>query len=165
MSGAGPQDREVIARHLAEREYRCPVCGYELKGSGGDTCPECGLKLKIFIVGSKLRNNHEEYLPLTDQLAGAYWFERFGLISVACGFGFQAGAYLVNWKLDWLTTSWVFDEVTLIVIPCIATLLLVLWIWKRRWIVSGGVIRAFWCSAFAWAATLGLYLIVFQLLA
>lgn len=33
---------EGVREFLAERDARCPSCGYNLRGLSGDACPECG---------------------------------------------------------------------------------------------------------------------------
>ena len=39
---------ERLARYLADRDDAlCPACSYNLRGVSADTCPECGLKIRL----------------------------------------------------------------------------------------------------------------------
>lgn len=41
---------DALARYLAERDARCPGCGYNLRGLKEGTCPECGFGLNLGAV-------------------------------------------------------------------------------------------------------------------
>jgi hypothetical protein len=38
-------EAECVARELASRDFNCPRCRYQLRGIGGNGCPECGLEI------------------------------------------------------------------------------------------------------------------------
>jgi hypothetical protein len=44
---------EGLRIYLAERDVRCPRCGYNLRGVQEPRCPECGLEIQIEIAGSR----------------------------------------------------------------------------------------------------------------
>jgi hypothetical protein len=44
---------ERLALYLSDRDLACPKCGYNLRGVGGDTCPECGEKLTFERLSAK----------------------------------------------------------------------------------------------------------------
>lgn len=46
---------EMLLRFLAEREAKCPVCAYALRGLRGDLCPECGVPLALTVGTSEPR--------------------------------------------------------------------------------------------------------------
>lgn len=63
-----------LSDYLADLDEPCPLCGYNLRGLQGEHCPECGQELALRV-------------NLVDPVRGAYLA---GLISLACGFGFNA---------------------------------------------------------------------------
>lgn len=46
--GASVADR--IRAHLTYHDVKCPKCAYDLKGSTGEACPECGLALTLLNI-------------------------------------------------------------------------------------------------------------------
>lgn len=40
-------DAEFLRAFLAERDVPCAGCGFNLRGLGGPTCPECGMALRL----------------------------------------------------------------------------------------------------------------------
>ena len=40
-----PAETDALRQFLAERDVACPGCGYNLRGSAGKQCPECGIAL------------------------------------------------------------------------------------------------------------------------
>ena len=54
---AAMTEAELIREYLAERETPCPACGYNLRGSGGERCPECGHSLELRLTRGALSNN------------------------------------------------------------------------------------------------------------
>ena len=39
----------LIRQYLADRTIGCPVCGYNLRNAGGQSCPECGTELQLHL--------------------------------------------------------------------------------------------------------------------
>ncbi|MEM7228600.1 MAG: hypothetical protein AAF432_07275 [Planctomycetota bacterium] len=44
---------ELMREFLAHRAVLCPTCRYNLHGSDGPACPECGLALHLDVVGRR----------------------------------------------------------------------------------------------------------------
>ncbi len=75
---ASPQDSptddaDLVRHYLAGRDLPCPRCGYNLRGLGGDGCPECGLQFAPAIVPKYLQqpleSPHHRALRLRAYLA------------------------------------------------------------------------------------------------
>jgi len=45
--GAGEQAPSDTERYLRNFDHECGNCGYQLRGSKGDRCPECGTSLSL----------------------------------------------------------------------------------------------------------------------
>ncbi len=54
MDGAPKQDM-ILHAFLAERDAACPRCGYNLRGTQCDLCPECGGPIELTIAGRSAR--------------------------------------------------------------------------------------------------------------
>lgn len=65
-------DAELLHRYLRARDEPCPLCGYNLRGLQGLTCPECGkvLRLHVGLVHPNLRAFIAGLVPL----AGTFGF-------------------------------------------------------------------------------------------
>ena len=50
---AATPDDEVRRAYLDGRDVPCPKCGYNLRGTTGDACPECGLKIVLEVAGRR----------------------------------------------------------------------------------------------------------------
>jgi hypothetical protein len=40
-------DPPTLADYLAEADVACPMCGYNLRGLAGESCPECGVAVSV----------------------------------------------------------------------------------------------------------------------
>ena len=49
MEDRGAWEREMVRVFLAEHDALCPGCGYNLRGTPGDRCPECARPLVLGI--------------------------------------------------------------------------------------------------------------------
>jgi hypothetical protein len=47
----GGGEAGVIKRRLSDADAACPKCAYALRGCDGVACPECGLGLRIELLG------------------------------------------------------------------------------------------------------------------
>ncbi len=43
-------DADLLRAYLSERDAACPTCGYNLRGLGQCTCPECGDGLSLTVT-------------------------------------------------------------------------------------------------------------------
>jgi hypothetical protein len=48
-------DVELTKSFLSDRTIGCPACQYNLRGSAGDMCPECGTKLELHLVSMDVK--------------------------------------------------------------------------------------------------------------
>jgi hypothetical protein len=48
-------ERVLLRDFLHERDVRCPVCGYNLRGVASDHCPECGARLDLRVGSIDLK--------------------------------------------------------------------------------------------------------------
>ena len=46
---SAPSDEVMLVAFLSEREERCPVCRYNLRGLTHPRCPECGQALRLTV--------------------------------------------------------------------------------------------------------------------
>lgn len=53
--GETPGQSEVVRGFLAARDAACPGCGYNLRGSAGGACPECGRAIELALAGGPAR--------------------------------------------------------------------------------------------------------------
>jgi len=70
----------LLAAHLKENHEPCPVCGYDLFGSAGPTCPECGSPVFLGVVSP-----HARLGP---------WL--LGVVSFALALGFDAVGFVLG---------------------------------------------------------------------
>ncbi len=92
-----PTDAELLASYLADRDVACPGCGYNLRGSSGTCCPECGAPLG-FSLGQTAIHRRE------------LWLIRSALIVLVVHAGVQLVGGTVNLvrvlsypgRIDWL---------------------------------------------------------------
>lgn len=111
-----PDDAELIARYLEQRDTPCPACGFNLRGVRDATCPECGRRLGL----SMLLLHEQHALPLAARRStDARWRLRViglsllsigvavGLLSfpsargAIVGLGFAAGAIASETTHQW----------------------------------------------------------------
>jgi len=50
-----PTHDDHLRAFLADRDYGCPVCRYNLRGVRGASCPECGARLELQVGSIDLR--------------------------------------------------------------------------------------------------------------
>ena len=55
MSKKKEPSTSAITAALRDLDVRCQTCGYNLRGSTSDQCPECGVKLKLAIDSTDSR--------------------------------------------------------------------------------------------------------------
>jgi hypothetical protein len=48
-------DQDALQTFLADRDYECPVCRYNLRGLQDTSCPECGARLDLQVGSIDLR--------------------------------------------------------------------------------------------------------------
>ncbi len=48
-------ENQLLTLFLADRDARCPVCGYNLRGNRSSACPECGVSLDLRVGSVHLR--------------------------------------------------------------------------------------------------------------
>ena len=116
MSGAqrkpenkGPNpDADLLRAYLSARDAACPTCGYNLRGLGQCTCPECGdgLSLTVTNYPSRLAGYTFGLVCLTSSVILALFlavieFRELPLLSVA---SLIAVVWLIygirRWRLD-----------------------------------------------------------------
>src|SRR5665213_954952 len=109
----------LLQTFLAGRDFRCPVCRYNLRGLQADFCPECGTLLRLQVGAVE---PDQTYCIL-------------GLIGLAVGAGFSA--LLTVFIILAMTFR---DErrlpgnfVTVVVLPMLVESALII-IWLKTWI-------------------------------
>ncbi|MEM8784031.1 MAG: hypothetical protein AAGE65_14415 [Planctomycetota bacterium] len=50
----------AVADYLSRNHARCPACRYDLFGTDGRACPECGLELTQHAFRTRLKPGHDE---------------------------------------------------------------------------------------------------------
>lgn len=58
------EQSEVVRGFLAMRDMACPGCGYNLRGSAGEACPECGRAIELALAGGPARRTWVALLML-----------------------------------------------------------------------------------------------------
>ena len=138
-------DEAILRTYLAQRDVPCPVCAYNLRGSEGPKCPECGARLDLRVGSIDLRLGP--------------WLLCVLAVAVPLGFsGILAVLALIaarrspSWRVDdWilLGAMWAFA------IICAG---LLTWVVRRRARLLRRSSRGQWVRAWSWAA----FMLVFQ---
>src|ERR1043165_7774918 len=92
---ANANDANLIRQYLADRTVGCPVCQYNLRGTAGTCCPECGTTIELHLVLHDIRLRWW----LVGVLAVALPLGFVGIFACTAAFGAWRSAF-------WGTSDW-----------------------------------------------------------
>ncbi len=135
---------------VEQTDARCPACAYSLSGLTGETCPECGVSLRLSLVRS-----------------GRGWAWIHGVIGLGLGLGLMVVVLIaMTWNIvlgAWHREPMAAAVVGVCLLACaLQALLLARWIARSEnpspgramgaWGITTGVLGALWLVGYVLAA-------------
>ena len=139
-----PAVDELLTRFLSDRDARCPLCSYNLRGLTGSHCPECGREIQLAI-----RVTERVYAPWLVSFAAAAFSGPFGFLFIF--------AALTGAAPFWSVVDWIFGLTAITMMIIIGVLVATR---KRMLRASSGLKRAIAVGCVAGSATVWAFALV-----
>ena len=78
MDDRAAWEREMVRVFLAEHDAPCPGCGYNLRGTTGDKCPECAAALELGLKGGRRKSRWDTLAVIAVCVSALYFLAQGG---------------------------------------------------------------------------------------